>query len=62
LPAGKVLYRAKRYVRVQMTADELAELLSDAQHYATEDAFGDPWMFGLIYSARATVKILQAAG
>ena len=50
-----------RYIWLSMTPEAIAELLSDADYYATsfvgEDAIG---IRGLISSARATVKAIKA--
>ncbi len=50
-------------VTVMLTADEAADLLSDAEHYASEGTatFG-PEYLGLVSSARATARRLRKAG
>jgi len=58
LPAGTVVKRNPRAVYVVLTAAELKEMKSDANHYATsmKDAgFDNP---GMITSAKATLKAL----
>lgn len=56
LPAGTEIKRGRDLVTVELTADELAELRSDATHYAdSSNGFEDR---GLVQSARATVKRL----
>lgn len=61
LPAGKVIeYLPRNKVRVELTADERAEILSDAEHYADWCGGGlDRSYIGLVSSARATVKALS---
>jgi hypothetical protein len=58
LPAGTETHRTKKVVTVDLDADELAELVSDAKHYA--DSAADFWEDhrGLVISARATLKVL----
>lgn len=58
LPAGTETHRTKKVVTVDLDAAELAELVSDAKHYA--DSAADFWEDhrGLVISARATLKVL----
>lgn len=62
LPGGTVLNRGKKFVDVELTAEEYAEMLSDARFYVEEGAAGafDPSMRGLLTSARATLKKLES--
>jgi hypothetical protein len=60
LPAGRVVKQTKRAVTVELTADELAELRSDAEHYAHSMADAGFEGRGLIASAKATLKALDA--
>ena len=62
LPGGTVVSETKRYVRVDLSQDEFEELLSDALHYAYHMAPAGFEEWGLIQSARATVKALDPAG
>jgi hypothetical protein len=62
LPAGTLLRHAGRQAVVQLDAESYAELLSDAQHYATQDWDSPSEMRGLVASAKATVKALRKAG
>lgn len=50
-----------RYVYVTMTAQQVDELLCDAEHYAEGGGGFDPEYRGLIASARATVKALSGS-
>lgn len=61
LPAGVLVKRLARTVRVELDHESYDELLSDARHYA--EAMGDAGYgdTGMIASARATMKRLQAA-
>lgn len=61
LPAGTVVRTTKRSVYVELDADDYAELLSDARHYA-DRASGFDGLLGLRSSARATVNALVALG
>lgn len=61
LPAGTEVHRTRRYVRVKLTGNEYDEVLSDARHYSDYATYGEEY-FGLVSSARATVKRLLAAG
>lgn len=52
----------KTYIVVRLTAEQYAELLSDAEHYVALGEMGalDSYYNGLVASARATVKALVA--
>jgi len=55
LPAGQVVKHLARTTRVALTDDDLLEVLSDAEHYASLT----PWDFneaGLVASAAATAR------
>lgn len=59
LPAGTVVRRTKTGVYVELTEDEVAEIRSDADYYATAgDAF-DTDLRGLVASAKATVRAID---
>lgn len=58
LPSGIEVKRTKRGVTVDLDAEAFADLLGDADHYATGDF--DPDLLGLVASARATLKRLRA--
>lgn len=60
LPGGTEVHRTNRWVRVELTPAELAEVRSDAHHYATEPDYRADYP-GLVASARATVRIIDAA-
>lgn len=59
LPAGTETHRTRKVVTVDLDAAELAELRSDAQHYA--DSAEEYWQDhrGLVISARATLRALE---
>jgi hypothetical protein len=59
LPAGLVVKQTKKAVTVALTQEELAELRSDASHYAFSMAEGGFEGRGLIASAKATLKALD---
>lgn len=64
LPAGVVVKSTARSVWVELDAEAFAELRSDAVYYRDEmtvAGFG-PEGFGLVGSARATVKALDKVG
>jgi hypothetical protein len=60
LPAGTEIHRTARLVTVELSREDYAELRSDAEHYAGGRAsgFDDPDLFGLVSSARATLRRL----
>ena len=63
LPGGTVVKTTYRHVLVRLDADEAAELLDDARHYAREFVNDqDMNLRGLASSAAATVRRLEAAG
>jgi hypothetical protein len=68
LPAGTVIRRNKKFVYVDLTADELADLRSDAAYYADALDNGeftdDDWLRSVARSAQSTVAALdkQATG
>jgi hypothetical protein len=56
--------RSSRFVWLRLDDEGLAELLDDARHYAERGQFGDEWGAengGLVRSAAATVKAIEAA-
>ena len=59
LPAGTVVKQTKKAVTVALTPEELAELRSDASHYAHSMAEAGFEGRGLIASAKATLKALD---
>lgn len=59
LPAGVEVKRTGTSVTVRLTPDEFAELRSDAAYYAQIE--GDPWLRGIISSAKATLNALDRA-
>lgn len=60
LPGGIVHNATKSHVHVTLDPLELAELLSDARHYASEWKFMGREFAGLGASARATVRVIEA--
>lgn len=62
LPAGELVRRTSRHVFVELDAAAFDELVSDARYYA--DEMGDAGFdgHGLVTSARATLRALEAAG
>lgn len=62
LPAGELEHETRRNVFVSLDANEYAELLSDARHYAYSMGTAGFDGVGLIASARATVKALETQG
>jgi tRNA(Ile2) C34 agmatinyltransferase TiaS len=59
LPGGSVIKQTRTYIEVQLTIAELAELFSDADHYANSGQHLDREMNGLVQSAKATVAKLR---
>jgi hypothetical protein len=59
LPGGEEVSQTARKVTVLMSAEEVAELLSDAEHYTTEARHMGPEYFGLGRSAAATVRAIN---
>lgn len=59
LEAPNVVRKTKRHYYIDGTSPHLAELLSDAEYYASE--FGPDWADGgpIRMSAKATVKALR---
>lgn len=60
LRADAVVRTGTRWVEVEVTEAEIAELLSDARHYADPSTDLDPSQSGLKASARALIKALTA--
>jgi hypothetical protein len=56
---GEVVRTLKTTVRVRLDAAAFDDLMSDARYYSDAADF-DPYMIGLVSSARATVKRLTA--
>src|SRR5690606_21042665 len=66
LPSGEVVKTLYRHTRVVLDEAAYADLLSDAEHYASgamDDMYQDDFATAsaLIASAKATVKALRAA-
>jgi|FLYL01.1.fsa_nt_gi hypothetical protein len=61
LRSDAVVKETRTYVVVALTDDELAELLSDARHYAdpVNGYSSDPLFRGLARSAAATVRAID---
>lgn len=63
LPAGTVVRRNKKFVYVDLTPAELAELRSDAEYYADALDNGefsdDDWLRSIARSAKSTVAALD---
>jgi len=59
LPSGRIVKQAKRYIDVEVTPAELAEILSDARFYATSASEYNADYPGLVSSARATVRSIE---
>lgn len=62
LPAGRVVKAlSKNRLRVELDREAYDDLLSDARHYADPEGFdwNDPFMRGVILSAKATVRALE---
>jgi hypothetical protein len=59
LPGGRIVRETRRHVFVELELEELEELLDDARHYAYSMAVGGFEGYGLIASARATVRALE---
>jgi hypothetical protein len=56
-PGGTVIRTYKSgHLLVELDREAFDDLLSDARHYSTD--YSDPEWFGLVSSARATVKAL----
>ena len=61
LPAGTVIKETARKYTVEVTREELDELLSDARYYSDGAGWSDPQdMRPICASARATVKAIEA--
>ncbi len=56
-----VLAEGKTFVRIKADLPVVAELYSDAKHYASSSSDYGPELFGLCSSARATVNRLTKA-
>lgn len=63
LPAGTEVRRTKRYVEVEASDEDAAEIYSDASYYA-DPSGGPDWAegVGIRASALATVKAMKAQG
>lgn len=59
LPSGEVVKETSRYVLVNLTPDELAEIESDASYYATEGKYMGRHLQGIVSSARATLRRIK---
>ena len=63
LPGGAVVRRNKIFVYAELTEDEVAEIQSDAEYYATEMMENarydrDEWLLAICKSARSTVEAI----
>lgn len=59
LPGGIVLTKSKSKVKVEVTDEELAEILSDARYYASDGRYMGPNFRGVTASAKATVRAIE---
>lgn len=62
LPSGEIDRETKQAVFVRLDRAAYDEILSDARHYAYNMAPGGFDEYGLISSARATVRALEKQG
>ena len=60
LPAGEKIRETKREVVIEVDRETYDELVSDSRHYAYDMAPGGFDGYGLIASARATLRRLTA--
>lgn len=60
LPSGTLVKRTRRSVTVDLDPEAFADLLSDARHYADPVNGYAAESPGLVASARATVRALEA--
>lgn len=59
LPSGQIIKITKSYVEVEVTPEELAEILSDARHYADKyNGYAADYP-GLVASAKATIRAIE---